>query len=152
MNNKGFTLVELLAAVVIMGILSTIAVVEVRQYLKKSKDISVDHEFQSAYLAADACVMESGMNTGTLDEQTSDSQDDPCTDRCESNCTLSLSKLIEKGYLEKTNCDADRSTVRITDSGSSAYGLRQYEYSVHLECNSRVDDQIWPRKSEYNNY
>jgi len=39
MNKKGFTLVEVLAAVVILGVISMIGVVSVNQYLKRTKDV-----------------------------------------------------------------------------------------------------------------
>lgn len=41
MNNKGFTLVELLATIAILGILSTITIVTVNTYYNKSKENAV---------------------------------------------------------------------------------------------------------------
>ena len=37
-KNKGFSLVELLAAIVIMGLLSTVAIVSVNYFLKKAEN------------------------------------------------------------------------------------------------------------------
>ena len=41
-NNKGFTLIEILAAIVILGIISTIAVPAVYKYVTKTKDFSYE--------------------------------------------------------------------------------------------------------------
>ena len=41
MNNKGFTLVELLATIAILGILSTVTIVSVTKYYEKSKENAV---------------------------------------------------------------------------------------------------------------
>lgn len=41
MNNKGFTLVELLATIVILGLLSIITIVSVTKYYEKSKENAV---------------------------------------------------------------------------------------------------------------
>ena len=41
MNNKGFTLVELLATIAILGILSTITIVTVNSYYEKSRENAV---------------------------------------------------------------------------------------------------------------
>lgn len=41
MNNKGFTLVELLVTIAILGILSTVTIVTVSKYFEKSKDNAV---------------------------------------------------------------------------------------------------------------
>ena len=38
MNKKGFTMIELLAAIVVMGILSVLAITGVTRLIEKSKD------------------------------------------------------------------------------------------------------------------
>lgn len=48
-NNKGFTLVEILAAVTIMGILAAIAIPAVYRYVTKSRDLSYDSMYNSIY-------------------------------------------------------------------------------------------------------
>ena len=41
MNSKGFSLIEMLAAVVILGILGTIVVVGTTKYIKQSRDKAI---------------------------------------------------------------------------------------------------------------
>ena len=41
-NSKGFSLVELLAAIVIVGILSFFAITAVNRYIKQSKEVKND--------------------------------------------------------------------------------------------------------------
>ena len=144
MNNKGFTLVELLAAVVIMGILSTLAVVEVNQYLTRSKELSMKQESQNIYLAAEACVIEYNMNTGSSDNENQNEQSGTCRDKCQANCTISISKLREKGYLGVTKCTTGEVEIKITST--SAYGTPTYSYTVkNLNCSGRaIGDLTWP--------
>ena len=48
-NNKGFTLIEILGAIVILGIISTIAVPAVYKYVTKSKDFSYENMYKTVY-------------------------------------------------------------------------------------------------------
>lgn len=48
-NNKGFTLIEILAAVVILGIISTLAVTAVYKYVTKSRDFSYENMYKTVY-------------------------------------------------------------------------------------------------------
>ncbi|MDD5888968.1 MAG: type II secretion system protein, partial [bacterium] len=51
-NNKGFSLVELLAAVVILGLLSTIAIVSVSAILNKAEKNHYDTQQKNIVMAA----------------------------------------------------------------------------------------------------
>lgn len=48
-NNRGFTLIEILAAVVILGIISTIAVPAVYRYVTKSREFSYENMYESIF-------------------------------------------------------------------------------------------------------
>ena len=135
MNNKGFTLIELLATIVILGVLSTIAVVSVGKYITKSKNFSIEKESQSIYQAAETCLMETGIKDG--DRYRGD-------DSCVVGGTVHISTLIEKGYLEKTNCDPD-GTVKIINSGHNVYGIHKYTYEVSIVCDGVEDTTEWPK-------
>ena len=48
-NNKGFTLIEILAAVVILGIISTVAVPAVYKYVTKTRNFSYDNMYKTVF-------------------------------------------------------------------------------------------------------
>lgn len=53
LNNKGFTLIEILAVVTIMGVLSTIAIVSLSRYREKARQLDYDSLAKSAATAMD---------------------------------------------------------------------------------------------------
>ena len=57
-NNRGFTLIEIIAAVVIMGILSGVAVVAVNRFTQRARNRDYDTMTQSLYSAAQNCEMD----------------------------------------------------------------------------------------------
>ena len=70
LNNKGFSLIELLAAVTILGILMLVAVVGYSKYIDKAKKDSIDIFNKSAISAAEEYFMdnpyEENVSVGTL--------------------------------------------------------------------------------------
>lgn len=58
LNNKGFSLIELLAAVTILGILMLVAVVGYSKYIDKAKKDSIDVFNKSAISAAEEYFMD----------------------------------------------------------------------------------------------
>lgn len=118
-NKKGFTLVELLAVVVLIGILSLIAVTSYSQYISKSK--------RTAYEAAEKSMKESaeGMFVDCMGEK---SNRPVCnlfrTPRPDQSIIIPLKDLIDNDYIPKVSdpdregsfCDAEKSYVL-------AYGL-----------------------------
>ena len=52
MNKKGFTMIELLAAIVVMGILSVLAITGVTRLIEKSKDEKKEDYAQMLKIAA----------------------------------------------------------------------------------------------------
>lgn len=115
-NNKGFTLIEMLAAIAIMGILSTIGIVAVSNYLVQSRNKSFNMMSKSIYQAAQNCQIQ-GKCTGTIQIET----------------------LLEQGYLDtlkspnasKGDCTGD---VIITENGTSTSEYKDYQYKVCLTC------------------
>ena len=88
-NNKGFTLVELVAVVAILIALSTIAVVSVTATLKKSKkDINkVQNKLYAE--AVKACYL---------------SEDCPCDNN--KICSFSVKSLVDNGYIDSDDVDS----------------------------------------------
>ena len=78
MNKKGFTLVELLAVIIILGIIATITVVSVTDILSTSKDSTHDVKVKQIISKAEAYDIKKGNNDLT------------CID---------ISTLLDSGYL-----------------------------------------------------
>ena len=135
-NNKGFTLVELLATIAIIGILGTVATVGTIKYLEQSRQKSYKIMSQSVYEAAPNCVMQLKCNLGE---------------------TKTIDELIELGFLKniKSPCNSEKNctgSVTIIDPvDESTSGYKKYKYSVDLTCPGvKVADKvlIWPDAKE----
>ena len=117
MNKKGFSLIEMLAVVAILGILSTVAVSAVSRFQHNARQQAYDTLTESASLAAESYYL------------------------THPNATeVSFETLIEEGYLENAtdpghsdaNCDGK---VVITTNGSGvASELKDNNYSVSVCC------------------
>ena len=131
MKRKGFTLIEILAVIVILGIIAIIAVPIVSNYITDSRN--------KTYKAHET-TMEEAAKSLTVE----------CIDGKE-NCSLPsennsgeiyLSELIDKGFSEKLQnpkgdgyCSETLSYVRITNTGGS-----DYEYHSCLYCGNYVTE------------
>ena len=117
MNNKGFSLIEMLAAIVILGILGTIVVVGTTKYIKQSRD--------KAYIVMSQSIYEAAMNCQTKGD---------CTVR-----TYNTDNLISMGYLDSLKNPISKNedcsgSVKIVEKGSSATEYKKYQYKVSLGC------------------
>ncbi len=125
MNNKGFSMVELLATVAILGILSGLAITAVSRILDKAHEEYYKSEEKNLILAAqtyyNANKTELPKIIGKKSEKT-------------------IKELKSSGYLKKditsydgkTNCDPDKSKVRVYK-----YGVSDYSYSSVLSCGDK---------------
>lgn len=75
-------MVELLAVVVILGIIVGIGVPLVSRYLDKARNNAYDHMFTASYDAANNIILDENMSCIT------------------SECYFKLSNLVDKGYIE----------------------------------------------------
>ena len=130
MKKKGFTLIEILAVIIILGIVAIIAIPAVSSYITDSRN--------KTYKAHEA-TMEEAAKSLTVE----------CIDGKE-NCTLPnkdnsseiyLSELIEKGFSEKLQnpqgegyCNEELSYVRVVNKGKG------YEYHSCLYCGNYVTE------------
>ncbi len=117
-NQMGFSLIELLGVVALLGILSTVAISATTKYLKQSREQSFSMISQSIYEAAQNC-------------QTAG--------KC-SVTTYTTSKLQELGYIgrlknprsSKSDCTG---SVQINSKHTSSFsGYTEYSYKVTLKC------------------
>lgn len=143
-NNKGFTLIEMLAAVVILGILSAITITGVVKYITSSKDKAFKTMSQSIYQAVENCASDFKgyclLPTSTI----GDFQ------------TFTTDNLIQWGYLKdlknpnknKADCTGTIKTVLIKKTST---GNNSYAHSVRLNCEGmNKDTTIWPNNTSNN--
>lgn len=129
-DNKGFTLVELLATIAILGILGIVAVTATVRYLNSSREKS--------YIMMSQALFESGQNC-------------VIQNKCSKNTNVPSKTLQEKGYIEnlKNPISGNKDctgTVEIPNDPISG------DYVVDLECEGRkgILRIVWPDKNIYN--
>lgn len=122
MNNKGFSLIEMLATVVILGVLGTIAVVGTTKYINKSR--------KKAYIVMSQSIYEAAMNCQTKGD---------CTTGSYGANNNNFTDLVDLGYLDelknpisgKKHCEG---IVRIRSTPNSTSEYKKYSYEVELRC------------------
>ena len=143
-NKRAFTLVEIIAVIVIIGILSSIAIIAVTGYISKTrKNVLISHE--------------NGMKTaGKNMTSTYLSENKYCADANNKNCPVpkdnsreivTLGQLIEEGYEQELKnpyyregtdekeryCYRDISIVQIKNIGN-----QNYEYKSCIICGNHI--------------
>lgn len=138
-NKKGFTMVELLAVVVILGIIAGIGVPLVSRYLDKARNNAYDHMFTASYDAANNIILDENMSCIT------------------SECYFKLSNLVDKGYIEDladpgnqgSTCDG---MIEVSSGVSNSETLDAYSYICHLRCSSYSKTVKWESGAAANEY
>ena len=138
-NNKGFTLVEILAAVAILGILSVLAIAGYTRYISYSKSKAYVTMAKSVSTAAEEYVMDyPGVTEPT--EAVATENGVKYVFKNHNNVTTTIQQLIEDGYLNNAidpdhkgeNC---KGYVRIgLVKGESNKALDQYIYEIDECC------------------
>ena len=129
-NNKGFSLVELLAAIVIMGILTGIGVVSVTYLINKTEKEYYKAQESEIIMAAKSYTQD---NRGFLPKRVGQKNQ------------IYLKTLQSKKYIgevldrNKKKCDPDRSYVQVY-----RYSKNNYSYVVNLVCDSYTSEDNSP--------
>jgi len=153
MNNKGFTLVELLATIVILGIISTVTIVTVTEYYQRSKEKAEEAFYKQLEGYVYDYITLSGsklayVNSGytNLQKCYKDGEDEICE-----NTTLKkASDNFQLGTLIESVVSKDvlnpKTDVKCTDSNTTLNIYRDSDYvycfSIKPNGNSCISETI----------
>ena len=136
LNKKGFTLVELLAVITIMGIIMSVAVGAVFIHLQNSREQAMETIASSSYDGAVMYMMDNNMmlNKG---EKT----------------TVTITELYESGRIERpgdpynTKTECTGNVVVENKTTASTTGLEDYRYTITVNCSGGHSlTQTYPKK------
>jgi len=121
---KGFTLVELLAVIVILGVLTAVTTVAVSDTIKNSKNKLTDIQIDTIEEVAEMYYLKEGMNNIDYENDTHE------------DC-VEVSYLIDNGYFDDVKI-IDASTVEeIEGSVKISYKSNQYTYKYQTKSCSQ---------------
>ena len=134
MKNRGFTMVELLGVIVVLGILSMIAIGAVSRY---------------RYQAAEQAFK-------TLSESSANAAENYYMDNLAAADTVSLEELVEDDYLENLNDpwgDNKNCTGQVTrelsdENKKKDDSIDLYKFKVELKCSRKCKCTIYPKSNE----
>lgn len=126
LNKKGFTMIELLAAVTLLGIISGIAVVSYTRYQKKVRQDAYEAMEKSALSAAQNYIADRGI----------------IIPEAPSTRTIDVVTLVDTGFLNKLEDPRTKgdmchsgSKVEVSKTKHSGATLEEYTYIVTIKCN-----------------
>ena len=122
MNNKGFSMIELLGVIVIIGLLAGLTIPAVTKYIGKTRNRAYDNIYESAYAAAQEKYMHDLEDAESIEY---DIKED----------------LYGKGYMDepldpanKTLCEGKVVITELDNDASSDLEVSEYKFQVSLEC------------------
>lgn len=136
MNQKGFTMIEILVAVTILGILSVMTIAGYSRYVYWAKIEGYDVMANSVKQAAENYIMD---HPGDATE----AKESPNYYLVNQAPPITFQELIDQGYLKNTADPVDKSSnclgsVRIGYiPGGSSKVLDQYIYEINLCCSNQ---------------
>ena len=134
MNNKAFTLVELLAVIIILGLISTIGITSYNKIIENSKDKAFSSYKNTVETIIQSKVIDDYTSgNSTLKKYSINSDCDLFHNNDDKSCKYSLKKLIDDGLIDSFSdydCDND-SYIEVM-----VYSSNKTEYNVCLICNN----------------
>ena len=131
LNNKGFTLFEIIAAIVVIGIIAVIAAPTISKYVNGSK--------LTTFVAYEDS-MEDAAKNAVLDCVGSNSLKCELPEKGEVK-KIELAYLIKEGFIDEIkppkggSCDLNKSFVRVENRGNL-----NYKFKVCLYCDEYTSD------------
>ena len=141
MNNKGFTLIEILASVTILAILTGLAIAGYTRYIDYSKNKAYTNMAKSASIAAEEFVMDNpGVAVET--EEVTDHGKTKYVFKDEDAYGITFSELVEEGYLSGAADPNNKGSqcngfvkIGLVESQEEG-GLDQYIFEVDECCST----------------
>ena len=139
MNKKAFTLVEMLAVVLILGVIMAIATISYSKHLNTSRQKSFEIAENSFHDTLEEAYVDCSANF---------TKNDFCNrhNKPKASDKIYLSELINNGYIEnikdpystEKNCDIN-SYIEITGIDSND-GIESYSYNICLMCSNQTSE------------
>ena len=129
MNKKGFTIIELLAVLVILAVVSLITTTVVSSILKDSKETLSKRQKENIEKTAETYYLKEGMNYG---------------DTC-----VNVQELIDKGYFEVATITDPKNRSNMSGSVEIIYKSNHYTYKYNEELCKTICEAV--TESEYGN-
>ena len=118
LNKKGFSMVELLAVIVILGILGTIAIVSISAILNRAEKNHYATQEKNMIMAAESYAQD---NRNVLPKEIGDTR------------TITLQELQNRKYIG-TVVDRSKNDCTTGEVTIFKYSQNGYSYRVHLKC------------------
>lgn len=107
LNNKGFTLIEILAAIVILALLAGIAIPSVLSSINTSKDTSYNMMVSNIVTASGSLYEEIKYNNSTLYKYEKTGKTSNKIEITEGSISINLQTLVSNGFLNGSNNDCN---------------------------------------------
>lgn len=132
-NQKGLTLVELLAVIVILGIIAAIAIPAIGNIIEKSK--------KDAHIAnAQQLIAATRLAVASNDLDTVNDSTVPVYEKTQNDVIVSVKKLVDEGYLESEILDPEKKAPYALAYVKVTKGSNGIEYRVTLSGVSTAFD------------
>lgn len=120
-NNKGFTLIELIATIIILGVIALIAIPAINTTIDSSRQKAYDEQVERIKSAA---------KNWAVENSTAFSEDSGVVE-------ITVTELINKGYLEEDNIIDPKDGKSFDDKGycvKVTYDEKSFEYEFTDDC------------------